>query len=85
MRQMSSQNQTPLADWIDCAIRHSLDQMGSEWLQGGDVQLTGQQDLMSERGSGELSTSWFSYPNSTSSGLDQSLSFRDLGLDIPPH
>jgi hypothetical protein len=81
---MSNQNQAPLADRIDCAIRNCLDQMGSEWLQGGDVQLTGHQDLMSERGSSELSTGWLSYANNASSGLDQSLSFRELGLDLPP-
>ena len=80
---MSGQNQVPLADWIDCGIRKCLDQMGSEWLQGEHAQLTGHQDLMSERGSGELSTSWLSYANSPSSGLDQSLSFRELGLDLP--
>jgi hypothetical protein len=84
IRQMSSQNQAPLVDWIDCAIRNCLDQMGSEWLQGGHVQLTSHQDLMSERGSGELSTSWLSCANSASSGLDQNVSFRELGLDLPP-
>jgi hypothetical protein len=81
---MSSANQTLLADRIDGAVRNCLDQMGSEWLQGGDVPLTGQQDLRSERESSELSTSWFGFANNTSYGLDRSLAFRELGLDLPP-
>jgi hypothetical protein len=77
-RQIYVRDQVPSADILDVAIRTCLNQTGTEWLQGHDLQPADHQGLMSQRWYCDLSTSWPSYPNNEPSYLNQALSYSDL-------
>jgi hypothetical protein len=78
-RKMCVRDQVPSVDMLlDDAIRTCLSQTGTEWLQSHGLQPADHQDLMSQRGYCDLSTSWASYPNNESSYLNQSPSYSNL-------
>src|SRR4051812_12775799 len=78
-RQLGVRDQVPTTDMLlDDTVRMCLNQTGTEWLQGHDLQPADHQGLMSQRHHYDLSTSWASYPNNESSYLSQSLSYSDL-------
>jgi hypothetical protein len=80
-RQLRVRDQVSSPDMlVDDVIRTCLNQTGTEWLHGHDIQPADCQGLMSQRQHCDPSTSWASYPNNESSYLNQNLSYSDLEL-----